>query len=55
VSTKDIAEALSDQGYDIDRRNIVLETPLKALGVYEVPVKIHRDIIAIIKVWVVAD
>jgi large subunit ribosomal protein L9 len=55
VSTKDISEALSDQGYDIDRRKIVLENPLKALGVYEVPVKIHGDIIAIIKVWVVAD
>jgi large subunit ribosomal protein L9 len=55
VSTKDIAEALADQGYDIDRRKIVLENPLKALGVYDVPVKIHRDVIAVIKVWVVAD
>ena len=55
VTTKDIASALQDQGYDVDRRKIVLETPIKALGVYDVPVKIHRDVIAQIKVWVVAD
>ena len=55
VTTKDIASALQDQGHDVDRRKIVLETPIKALGVYDVPVKVHRDVIAQIKVWVVAD
>lgn len=55
VSTKDIADALRDQGFDVDRRKIVLETPIKALGVYDVPVKVHRDVIAQIKLWVVAD
>ena len=55
VSTKDIADALRDQGHEVDRRKIVLESPIKALGVYDVPVKVHRDVIAEIKVWVVAD
>ncbi len=55
VSTKDIADALRDQGFEVDRRKIVLETPIKALGVYDVPVKVHRDVIAQIKLWVVAD
>lgn len=55
VTTKDIAEALANEGLDIDRRSIVLDTPLKALGVYEVDIKLHRDVRAQIKVWVVAD
>ncbi len=55
VSNKDISDALRDQGYDVDRRKIVLEAPIKALGVYDVPVKVHRDVIAQIKLWVVAD
>jgi len=55
VSNKDIAEALRDQGHEVDRRKIILDAPIKALGVYDVPVKVHRDVIAQIKVWVVAD
>ena len=55
VTNKDIASALRDQGHEVDRRKIILETPIKALGVYDVPVKVHRDVIAQIKVWVVAD
>lgn len=55
VTNKDIAEALREQGHEVDRRKIVLENPIKALGVYDVPVKVHRDVIAQIKVWVVAD
>ena len=55
VTTKDIAEALENDGIKVDRRQIMLEAPLKALGVYEVDVKLHRDVRAQIKVWVVAD
>ena len=55
VTDKDIADALRDQGHQVDRRTIILENPIKALGVYDVPVKVHRDVIAQIKVWVVAD
>ena len=55
VTDKDISDALREQGHQVDRRTIILETPIKALGVYDVPVKVHRDVIAQIKVWVVAD
>ncbi|PIE19163.1 MAG: 50S ribosomal protein L9 [Proteobacteria bacterium] len=55
VTTKDIAEAMADEGVKIDRRQIQLDQPLKSLGVYEVPIKLHRDVEANVKVWVVAD
>lgn len=55
VTAQDVADALRNEGYAIDKRQIVLETALKSLGVYEVPVKLHRDVTAIVKVWVVAD
>jgi large subunit ribosomal protein L9 len=55
VTSKDIAEALENEGIAIDRRQILLDQPLKALGVYEVDIKLHRDVTAQIKVWVVAD
>lgn len=53
VTTQNIAEMLTAKGFDIDRRKILLEEPLKALGVYEVPVKLHPDVEATVKVWVV--
>ncbi len=55
VTTKDIAEALDAEGISIDRRAIILDGPLKALGVYDVEIKLHRDVKVAIKVWVVAD
>jgi len=53
VTSIDIAEVLAEQGYSIDRRKIVLEEPIKELGVFTVPVKVFQDVIANIKVWVV--
>jgi len=55
VTAQDIADALKNEGYTIDRRAIHLDHPLKSLGVYEIPVKLHRDVTANVKVWVVAD
>lgn len=55
VTTKDIAEALDAEGIEVDRRSILLEGPIKALGVYDVAIKLHRDVTVLIKVWVVAD
>jgi large subunit ribosomal protein L9 len=46
---------LSEKGFEIDRRKIQLDEPLKALGVYEVPVKLHPQVEAILKVWVVKE
>ena len=53
VTSIDIAEVLAEQGYSIDRRKIVLEDPIRELGVFTVPVKVFQDVIANIKVWVV--
>jgi large subunit ribosomal protein L9 len=54
VTSADIAQALHAKGFEIDKRKIQLADPLKALGEFTVPVKIHRDVTAQIKVKVVA-
>src|SRR5712691_1756468 len=50
VTAIDIADALHAKGFEIDRRKIQLEDPLKTLGEFEVPVKLHKDVTAQIKV-----
>ena len=55
VSTKEIGKAVSDQlKLDIDKKKMVLEEPIKSLGTHEVPVKLHKDVTAILIVKVVA-
>jgi large subunit ribosomal protein L9 len=51
----DIAERLAAQGYNIDKRKIALDSPLKVLGEYDVPIKLHRDVTAFVKVRVEGD
>ena len=55
VTSRDIEEALREEGVSIDRKRIVLEEPIKKLGVYTVPVKLHADVTGNIKVWVVKE
>jgi large subunit ribosomal protein L9 len=55
VTTSDIAEALAAKGFDIDRRKLHLAEPIKKLGEYDVPLKLHRDVTATVKVKVVAE
>jgi len=55
VTAIDVAEKLAEQGYQIDRRKIQLPTPLKLVGEYDVPIKLHREVSAIIKVKVESD
>src|SRR5215471_8590658 len=50
VTSSDIAEALAKKGFDIDRRKIQLHDPLKTLGEFTVPVKLHKDVSAHLKV-----
>src|SRR5262249_3304531 len=52
VTSSDIAEALERKGFNIDRRKIQLNESLKSLGEFEVPVRLHRDVISKIKVTV---
>jgi len=44
VTSMDIAQALKDQGYEMDRRRIVLREPIKRFGNYTVPVRLHREV-----------
>lgn len=53
VTSADISELLKTQGFDVDKRKIIIEEPLKALGVYTIPVRLHHDVEAKVKVWVV--
>jgi large subunit ribosomal protein L9 len=53
VTSQDIAQALKDKGFDVDKRKIALADPLKALGESLVPIKIHRDVTAQLRVKVV--
>jgi large subunit ribosomal protein L9 len=52
VTSLDVAEALAAKGFGIDRKKIVLAEPIKVMGEYEVPVKLHREVIVNVKVAV---
>jgi large subunit ribosomal protein L9 len=55
VTSMDIAAALAARGYDIDKRKIHLEEPLKTIGEYAVPLRLHHDVTATVKVSVVRE
>ena len=55
VTSMDIAHALKEQGYEIDRRRIVLREPIKRFGNYEVPVRLHREVIVELPVKVLGE
>ena len=55
VTSQMIADSLSEKGYSIDKRIVELEEPIKTLGIFEVPVKLHTKVSAKVKVWVVRE
>jgi large subunit ribosomal protein L9 len=55
VTSMDIAEAFAAKGYEIERRKITLKDPIKETGEYEVPVKLHREVTANVKVVVKSE
>jgi large subunit ribosomal protein L9 len=55
VTAGDVAEKLKAEGFDVDRKSIDLAEPLKALGVYRVPVRLHADVKPEVRVWVVRE
>jgi large subunit ribosomal protein L9 len=55
VTAIDVAEGLAAQGYHIDRRKVQLTSPLKVIGEYDVPIRLHREVTATIKVKVEAE
>ena len=55
VTSSDVADKLSAEGYRIDKKQIELDEPLKALGVYKVPVRLHSEVRPEVRVWVVRE
>ena len=55
VTSADIEDALREQGVSVDRKKIVLDEPIKNLGVYTVSLKLHPQVMAQLKLWVVKE
>src|SRR6516164_120758 len=55
VTSKDIADGLTAQNYNIDRRKIQLDEPIKTLGEFKIPVRLHKDVVAEINVIVAKE
>lgn len=55
VTSKEIAEALNQKGFDIDKRKIELKEPLKTIGIYDVSAKLHPDVSAKFKIEIVGE
>ena len=55
VTAQNIAELLEEKGYEIDRRAIHLEDPIRELGVYNIEVRLHPEVAAAVKLWVVKE
>jgi len=55
VTSADICESLKNEGIEFDKKKISLDAPLKELGIFNIPVKLHPEITATLKVWVVKE
>jgi len=55
VTSMDVAEALAKLGFQLDRRKILLENPIKQLGEYQIPVRLHHEVTASVTVRVVPE
>ena len=53
VTAHDVVEALARDGFQVEKHALQLEQPIKALGIYEIPIRIHADVTATLKLWVV--
>jgi large subunit ribosomal protein L9 len=53
VTSADIAQQLEAQGFHVEKRQIDLHEPIKALGVYRIPIRLHADVKPEIRVWVI--
>lgn len=53
ITSQDIEKSLKEEGFDIDKSKIAIDEPIKSLGIYEIPVKLHPEVSAKIKLWIV--
>lgn len=55
ITAADISAKLADEGYKIDKRVIEIHEPIKMIGIYKVPIRLHPDVRAEVRVWVVKE
>lgn len=55
ITNQLISEKLSELDFNIDKRNIIIDEPIKTLGIFDVKIKLHSDITTNIKVWVINE
>ena len=55
VTSQNIIDLLKEKGIEIDKRRVILEEPIKALGIYPIKIKLHSDVEAEVKLWVVKE
>ena len=55
VTNQMIADSLTEKGYEVDKRKIEIPEPIKSLGIYSVNVKLHPNVTAVVKTWVVRE
>jgi large subunit ribosomal protein L9 len=55
VTTQMIADTLKEKDFDIDRKTITIPEPIKALGIYTIEIKLHKEVEAHVKVWTVRE
>lgn len=53
VTADAVADALKDEGIEIDKKDVILDEPIKKLGVYQVAVKVHPEVKANVRIWIV--
>ncbi|MFH1394767.1 MAG: 50S ribosomal protein L9 [Candidatus Omnitrophota bacterium] len=53
VTAEMIANVLLDEGIDVDKRKILIEEPIKALGVYNVKIRLHPEVNSQVRIWIV--
>jgi len=55
VTTEAIAKACETEGVTVDKRSIQIDQPIKKLGVYQIPIKLHPEVVATLKLWIVKE
>lgn len=55
VSPQMISQELQLRGFEVDRRNIVIEDPIKSLGVFDIKIRLHPEVVTPLKVWVISE
>jgi large subunit ribosomal protein L9 len=53
ITSGEIQQLLKDEGFEIEKNSIILKEPIRSLGIFEIPVKLHPEVSANIKIWVV--